>query len=81
MCSGSSSAMFHGLFFNGNTWLFAYSDTLIRLFPIRFWEDTFLTSAFIVLAGGAGIGVRVEEREDAWLPIREWPDQSRSANA
>ncbi len=32
---------FHSLFFSGNSWLFAYSDTLIRLFPIRFWEDCF----------------------------------------
>ena len=32
-------AWFHSLFFSGNTWLFEFSDTLIRLFPIRFWED------------------------------------------
>ena len=30
---------FHGLFFEGDSWLFLYSDTLIRLFPIRFWSD------------------------------------------
>jgi integral membrane protein (TIGR01906 family) len=30
---------FHGLFFEDGTWTFAYSDTLIRLFPIRFWMD------------------------------------------
>ncbi|MCX6064395.1 MAG: TIGR01906 family membrane protein [Chloroflexi bacterium] len=30
---------FHSLFFSGDTWLFEFSDTLIRLFPIRFWED------------------------------------------
>jgi integral membrane protein (TIGR01906 family) len=32
---------FHSLFFSGDSWLFAYSDTLIRLFPVRFWEDCF----------------------------------------
>ena len=32
---------FHSLFFSGSSWLFAYSDTLIRLFPVRFWEDCF----------------------------------------
>jgi integral membrane protein (TIGR01906 family) len=53
-------AWFHSLFFTGNSWIFEYSDTLIRLFPIRFWQDTFLAAAMIVLAGGLGLafGVR-----------------------
>jgi integral membrane protein (TIGR01906 family) len=38
---------FHRVFFEGDTWMFLYSDTLIRLFPERFWQDVF---AFI--AGG-----------------------------
>jgi integral membrane protein (TIGR01906 family) len=33
---------FHRLFFTGDTWLFLYSDTLIRLFPMRFWRDGFI---------------------------------------
>jgi integral membrane protein (TIGR01906 family) len=33
---------FHEIFFTGDTWLFAYSDTLIRLFPMRFWQDAFI---------------------------------------
>lgn len=32
-------AAFHRLFFEGDTWIFPLSDTLIRLFPIRFWID------------------------------------------
>jgi integral membrane protein (TIGR01906 family) len=48
---------FHGLFFEGNSWLFLFSDTLIRLFPIRFWEDAFLWAAVIALGGGIGIGL------------------------
>jgi integral membrane protein (TIGR01906 family) len=40
--------MFHKLFFTGDTWIFPYSDTLIRLFPIEFW-----TIAFAVMFGGA----------------------------
>lgn len=32
-------AWFHSLFFSGDSWLFSFSDTLIRLFPIRFWQD------------------------------------------
>jgi integral membrane protein (TIGR01906 family) len=53
-------AWFHSLFFKADTWLFAYSDTLIRLFPIRFWQDTFLAAAVIVLAGGLALafGIR-----------------------
>ena len=33
---------FHEVFFESGTWIFYYSDTLIRLFPERFWRDTFL---------------------------------------
>jgi integral membrane protein (TIGR01906 family) len=34
---------FHDLFFASGTWRFAYSDTLIRLFPEQFWFDAALT--------------------------------------
>jgi integral membrane protein (TIGR01906 family) len=34
---------FHNLFFASGTWVFDYSDSLIRLFPIQFWQDTSLT--------------------------------------
>jgi len=54
-------AWFHSLFFTGDTWLFAYSDTLIRLFPLRFWQDTFLAAALIVLAGGLVLALGVRE--------------------
>lgn len=43
---------FHNVFFESGTWVFFYSDTLIRLFPERFWRDTFI--AVGLLAGGAG---------------------------
>lgn len=33
---------FHSLFFESDTWYFAYSDTLIRLFPEQFWFDAAL---------------------------------------
>lgn len=33
---------FHALFFESDTWYFAYSDTLIRLFPEKFWFDAAL---------------------------------------
>lgn len=48
--------LFHALFFEGDSWIFLYSDTLIRLFPIRFWQDAFLLAGVIALGGGAALG-------------------------
>src|SRR5687768_15526034 len=50
-------AGFHSLFFEGDSWIFRYSDTLIRLFPIRFWQDTFLLAAVIALGGGIALAL------------------------
>lgn len=44
--------LFHALFFEGDSWLFYYSDTLIRLFPLRFWQDAFLFTGLLMLIGG-----------------------------
>lgn len=33
---------FHQIFFESGTWKFYTSDTLIRLFPMRFWQDAFI---------------------------------------
>lgn len=52
-------AGFHSLFFEGDSWLFLFSDTLIRLFPLRFWQDAFLFAAAIALGGGLGLGLGV----------------------
>jgi integral membrane protein (TIGR01906 family) len=52
---------FHELFFASGTWTFPYSDTLIRLFPIRFWMDVaavivgLLVVQAVVIGGGAFI--------------------------
>ena len=43
---------FHDVFFDPGTWRFAFSDTLIRLFPERFWRDTFLVVALLTGASG-----------------------------
>jgi integral membrane protein (TIGR01906 family) len=51
---------FHALFFEGNSWLFLYSDTLIRLFPMRFWQDTFLFAAVIAVLGGLGLALGIK---------------------
>jgi integral membrane protein (TIGR01906 family) len=52
--------IFHELFFSGGSWLFLYSDTLIRLFPLPFWQDAFLFAGLLdVLVGLAlGLGLR-----------------------
>jgi len=34
---------FHEVFFDPDTWTFLFSDTLIRLFPERFWQVAFAT--------------------------------------
>jgi integral membrane protein (TIGR01906 family) len=50
---------FHRVFFEGDSWLFLHSDTLIRLFPMRFWMDVaaalvglLVLEAVILGAGG-----------------------------
>lgn len=52
---GQFFIFFHSIFFQGDSWLFEYSDTLIRLFPIRFWEDATLWVAILALGGGIGL--------------------------
>ena len=47
--------LFHNIFFQSGTWTFLFSDTLIRLFPERFWRDTFL--AIGLIAGGSGLAL------------------------
>jgi integral membrane protein (TIGR01906 family) len=47
---------FHRIFFEGNTWIFLYSDTLIRLFPLPLWQDAFIFMGVFSLAGGFFLG-------------------------
>lgn len=42
---------FHQIFFEGDTWLFYFSDTLIRLFPMRLWQDLFIAIGVFTIAG------------------------------
>jgi len=44
--------MFHLFFFKPGSWLFSYSDTLIRLFPMEFWFDATLAISILSLIGG-----------------------------
>ena len=49
--------VFHRLFFLGDSWQFLYSDTLIRLFPMSFWQDAFLFPGVLDLLGGLALGL------------------------
>jgi integral membrane protein (TIGR01906 family) len=48
---------FHQIFFEGQTWIFNFTDSLIRLFPVVFWRDAFIWVGVIALAGGAALGI------------------------
>jgi len=51
---------FHQLFFESGTWRFYTSDTLIRLFPIRFWRDAFIFVGVlsVLISGSIILSVR-----------------------
>lgn len=44
---------FHAIFFKGDSWLFYTTDVIIRLFPLRLWQDAvmYLVSAVIIASG------------------------------
>lgn len=44
---------FHRFFFAGESWLFSASDSLIRLFPLRFWMDA--TALWLLLSVGEAV--------------------------
>jgi len=47
---------FHRIFFEGNSWLFSYTDTLIQLFPLPFWIDTVNNLVLMVIIESVVIG-------------------------
>jgi len=56
---GEFFTTFHRIFFEGDSWTFPHSDTLIRLFPMRFWMDVaaVIVGLLVVealIAGGVG---------------------------
>jgi len=48
---------FHGLFFQGSSWLFPYSSTLIRLYPLQFWQDCVLYIGILAALGGGALAL------------------------
>ena len=59
------SGGFHGLFFGGDSWRFADTDTLRRLYPDPFWSDT------AMLLGLATVGQAAVLLAVAWLWTRK----------
>ena len=55
---------FHLALFEGDSWIFAFSDTLIRLFPTRFWFDAASLWGLVTLGEAVILGVV------AWLSGR-----------
>ena len=41
---------FHQLFFSGDSWLFSETDTLLRIYPEVFWQDTAKLASALAVA-------------------------------
>jgi len=52
---------FHRIFFTGDSWIFLYSDTLIRLFPLRLWQDAFAITGVFTLIGSFALILLVKK--------------------
>ncbi len=55
-------AWFHSLFFAGDSWLFKFTDTLIRLFPLRFWQDAVIFIVGFAILSGLALGFGFRKR-------------------
>ncbi len=58
---------FHHLFFQSGTWVFPETDTLIRLYPFRFWYDAAVAVGAVAVVTalaltGQWVGVVITER-------------------
>jgi integral membrane protein (TIGR01906 family) len=54
---GEFFTTFHRIFFEGESWLFAYSDTLIRLCPMPLWVDAAIVIVSLLVAGAIAVGI------------------------
>ena len=48
---------FHEVFFNGDTWRFSNTDTLLRIYPEAFWQDVAKLAAAIVVGQAVVVGL------------------------
>jgi integral membrane protein (TIGR01906 family) len=53
---------FHQVFFQAGTWMFEFSDSLIRMFPEQFWRDIFLYVGGLSLVAGLALGIGLRQR-------------------
>jgi integral membrane protein (TIGR01906 family) len=65
---------FHRTLFEDGTWTFYWSDTLIRLFPLRFWQDVAAAVLGLVALGAAMLAIA------GWLWRRRTPTSSAAAS-
>ena len=63
---------FHRLFFESGTWYFAYSDTLIRLFPEQFWFDAVLSLGGLTAAEALFLVWLTTRKRAVWNSQRSW---------
>jgi integral membrane protein (TIGR01906 family) len=68
---------FHGIFFEGDSWQFSTSDTLIRLFPEQFWFDAAMSIGFFTVIGAlaAMLGGWFWERRLSVSRSAEWREK------
>lgn len=62
---------FHAVFFEGDSWQFRTSDTLIRLYPEQFWFDAALVIGGLTIGGALaamGLAWRWEKRSSPTPP-------------
>jgi len=64
---------FHSVFFSGDSWRFSTTDTLLRLYPEAFWQDTSQLAAGIVVAQAVVVSVAA-----TWWLRRLRPGRSTS---
>jgi integral membrane protein (TIGR01906 family) len=60
--------LFHRFFFVDGSWLFNYTDTLIRLFPQKFWFD----SAITLVVMSSVMGLLLALTGQYWFKRSEW---------
>ena len=67
---GEFFTTFHRIFFEGGSWTFPYSDTLIRLFPMQFWIDVAVVVVGLLVVGALVVGAL------GWLWMRRIPSDA-----
>jgi integral membrane protein (TIGR01906 family) len=65
---------FHEIFFSGTSWRFSNTDTLLRIYPEVFWQDTAKLSAAIVVGQAVVVGLA------AWWWLRRVGAAPRSSS-